>query len=158
MIQLNHQLWSYLSEGQKGLIKTGEFLLAEARKHPQPLSDYSYLVFPFAKAYEGFLKKIFLDKGFISQKDYLSDHFRIGKALNPHFAHESPQESVYQKIVNFCQSTKIADMLWNTWKRGRNLLVHYFPHNQLAITFQEAEVIINMIIQSMQTALAVFQP
>ena len=46
-------------------------------------TDYSYLVFPYAKLYEGFLKDIFLSAEIISQTEYVSDHFRIGKALSP---------------------------------------------------------------------------
>jgi len=77
--------WQYLSAGQKGLIEEGLYLLNNIKEHPDAnISDYSYLVFPFAKSYEGFLKKLFLDLGFISQQVYESDHFRIGRALNPH--------------------------------------------------------------------------
>ena len=53
-------LWSYLSDEQRGLILDGEQLLSDS-KHLTSISDYSFLVFPFAKAFEGFLKKLFLN-------------------------------------------------------------------------------------------------
>lgn len=158
MIDRKSFLWNYLSNGQKGLIETGEFLLGDANKHEKPLSDYSYIVFPFAKAYEGFLKQLFLDKGFIDQNQYQSDHFRIGKALNPNFAKEVPSESVYLKITNFCKSEELSKKLWGAWKRGRNLLFHYFPHNIHAITFLEAQDTINMVISAMDEAIVVCKP
>ncbi len=152
-IDKNSFFWNYLSLGQKGLIEEGLYLLEDLRDHPDiNISDYSYIVFPFAKAYEGFLKKLFLDCGFITQKQYESDHFRIGRALNPYLEKSLRFESVYDKIISFCGDKLLADQLWNMWKRGRNLVFHYFPHNLKALTFQEADVIISEMLDVMQKA------
>lgn len=152
-IDKNSFFWKYLSEGQKGLIEEGLYLLADIKEHPDAnISDYSYLVFPFAKAYEGFLKKLFLDLGFIPQQVYESDRFRIGKALNPHLEKILRHESIYDKIINLCGSRNLADELWDVWKKGRNLVFHYFPHNFRALTFQEAEGIIDRILKIMGKA------
>lgn len=143
--------WNYLSEGQKGLIEEGLFLLEDVKKHPDVrITDYSYLVFPFAKAYEGFLKKIFLDLKFIPQHIYEGDHFRIGKALNPHLEKFLRHESIYDKIVHLTGDKTLADKLWDVWRRGRNLVFHYFPHNFQALTLAKAEEIINEILEVMQ--------
>lgn len=158
MIEKNSQLWDYLSDGQKGLIETGKFLLSDAKANSKPLSDYSYIVFPFAKAYEGFLKQLFLDMGFISKNDYEGDRFRIGKALNPNFAKEAPQYSVYLKITNLYGNEEIAKKLWDAWKRGRNLLFHYFPHNLLAIDLSYAEEISRLIISVMKESFNKLKP
>ena len=48
------------------------------------ISDYSFLVAPIAKAYEGFLKDFFLQIGIIDKHAYNSDNLRVGKTLNPH--------------------------------------------------------------------------
>lgn len=154
MIDRNSYLWNYLSLGQKGLIETGEFLLKDAKEHDKPLSDFSYIVFPFAKAYEGFLKQLFLDMKFIDKHQYESDHFRIGKALNPNFAQERPDESVYLKISNYRGNEDLAKTLWDTWKYARNLLFHYFPHNLKAVLLTEAESDTTMIINAMEKALS----
>lgn len=145
--------WQYLSAGQRGLIEEGLYLLNDIKEHPDVnISDYSYLVFPFAKAYEGFLKKLFFDLGFIPQQVYEGDHFRIGRALNPHLEKILRHESIYDRIVNLCGSRDLADELWNVWKRGRNLVFHYFPHNFRALSLTDAENIINEMLIVMERA------
>ena len=147
--------WNYLSSGQKGLIEGGLYLLEDINKHPDArITDYSYLVFPFAKAYEGFLKKLFLDLGFIPQQVYESDRFRIGKALNPHLEKILRHESIYDKIIQRCGNQALADELWNVWRKGRNLVFHYFPHNLRALSLTDAENIINEMLVVMDRAVA----
>lgn len=156
IIDKNSFFWKYLSPGQKGLIEEGLYLLEDVKLHPDAkITDYSYLVFPFAKAYEGFLKQLFLDLGFISQKEYNSDHFRIGKALNPSLERRLRYQSVYDKVIYHCKDKNLADQLWSVWKRGRNLIFHYFPHNFKAITLIEAENIISEMLMVMEKAIEV---
>lgn len=143
--------WQFLSSGQKGLIEEGLYLLEDTKNHPDVrITDYSYLVFPFAKAYEGFLKKLFFDLGFIPQNVYESDRFRIGRALNPHLEKILRHESIYDKIVGVCGDRSLADELWNVWKKGRNLVFHYFPHNLRALQLTEAENIIDEMLTVME--------
>ncbi len=145
--------WNYLSAGQKGLIEEGLYLLEDIKTHPDArITDYSYLVFPFAKAYEGFLKKLFLDLKFIPLQVYESDHFRIGKALNPHLEKILRHESIYDKIISVCGNQALADELWNVWKKGRNLVFHYFPHNLHALSLTDAENIISEMLMVMERA------
>ena len=150
----NSVLWDYLSSEQKGLVEDGEVLLEYAHKMSRGVSDYSYMVFPFSKAYEGFLKKLFLDIKLMRPEDYYSDDIRIGKILNPHFVKE--YGSVYNKI---CRKgfedgeNLVAERLWTTWKKGRNLVFHYFPHNFRRLSYEEAKEIIEEIIGSMSFAM-----
>ena len=153
-VDRNSILWNYLSSGQKGLIEVGFHLLEDVRIHPDVrITDYSYLVFPFAKAYEGFLKKVFLDAGFITQSEYESERFRIGRALNPSLDKFLRQQSTYDKIVGKCGNRDIADRLWSVWKKGRNLVFHYFPHNLKSLTLAEAEQIIQNMLSVMEQSL-----
>ncbi len=112
--------------------------------------DYAFIVFPAAKAYEGFLKKLFLDLGFISEEDYFGKHFRIGKSLNPSLPKELRKNEVYGKIVNYCGGKKLADNLWDTWRICRNLTFHWFPNEKNTTTYQEAVDRVNMIIQAIE--------
>lgn len=140
-----------MSAGQKGLIEEGIYLLRDIQEHPDVnISDYSYLVFPFAKAYEGFLKKLFLDLKFISRNVYESNHFRIGRALNPSLEKKLRHESIYDRLVTLMGDNTLPDELWNVWKRGRNLVFHYFPHNLRALSLTEAENIINEMLLVME--------
>ncbi len=150
MISGTSQLWQYLSPDERSLVSDGELLIEDRKSHPnERLSDYSYLVFPFAKLYEGFLKQLFLDLQIISDRDYRSDHFRIGKALSPNLARRLGGRSAYGQIEErFGKS--LADKLWDTWKKGRNLVFHYFPQNYRKLTFEEAEGIITLITSTME--------
>lgn len=95
------------------------------------LHDYSFIVFPLAKAYEGFLKKWLFTNRLIDENDYLSDHFRLGKALNPSIEKKfRGRDYVYDKIVANCFDPHLADRLWDAWKQCRNLVFHYFPNHQ----------------------------
>lgn len=125
--------------------------------HVKELSDYSYLVFPFAKLYEGFLKQLFRDLGIITERDYQSAHFRVGKVLSPNMAGLLRQRSAYGQLTKR-YGIGLADTLWNTWKEGRNLVFHYFPHNFRRLSFEEANGIIRMIEISMADAVEVTRP
>jgi len=144
--------WPYLEEDLQELLKTTLLLIEKVKSWEVEFHDYSFLVFPAAKAYEGYLKKLFLDKGFITEEDYCGKHFRIGKALNPSLERRFREESVYDKIVNYCGGKELADLLWETWKTCRNLLFHWFPKEKRAITFGEAEERVAMIIKVIDTS------
>lgn len=151
--------WDYL-EGDLQELLTESFLIKEilegmgadlpAGKHK--FHDYSFVVFPAAKAYEGFLKKLFLDLKFITEEDYYGKHFRIGKALNPSLPKEIRYEGVYDKLVKYCQGHVLADKLWDTWRLSRNLVFHWFPNEKNAITVEEAGERIEMIIGAIDEA------
>ncbi|HCM38088.1 MAG: hypothetical protein UV61_C0009G0052 [Candidatus Gottesmanbacteria bacterium GW2011_GWB1_43_11] len=154
MLDENTALGRYISTGQLALIREGYYLIDDIKHHvpTNPVTDYSYLVFPFAKAYEGFLKQLFLDLGFIKIWQYESDHFRIGKELSPGLAKELKQRSIYTQLGHKFGNFELADKLWLMWKRGRNMIFHYFPHNLKAVTLVEAENIVEELMSVMQEA------
>jgi hypothetical protein len=147
-------LWEYLSQTQKDLIDEGQYLMNEViQDHAYRFKDYPFLIFPFAKAYEGFLKQLFKDVGFISHLDYISDHLRLGKLLSPHLIMKLGDKSLYEKI-RLNGSRELAETLWKTWKLGRNEIFHYFPHNIRAVTFDEANRTVGNILETMEIAYA----
>lgn len=156
-ISVSPQLWQYISPTQQDLLDQGDHLLAHAKESVAQnhfmFKDYSFVVFPFAKAYEGFLKQLFLDAQFIEKGEYNSDHFRVGKALTPFLVKRLRNRSVYKKICDSI-SCEFADKLWDTWKRGRNLVFHYYPHNIKSLTLEEAEEISLLIVRTMEEAVA----
>jgi hypothetical protein len=134
----------------KDLINEGLYLMNDVIKsHAYQFKDYSFLVFPFAKAYEGFLKQLFLDVKFISHLDYISDHLRLGKLLSPNLVNKLKERSLYKKIKDKA-GQELADKIWNAWKIGRNQVFHYYPHNLKALTFSQAENIIDNILSAME--------
>lgn len=152
--------WTYIEEDLQELLVASEFLTnvvkswgGDMPSGSKVFHDYSFIVFPAAKAYEGFLKKVFLDMNFITDEDYNGRHFRVGKALNP-FLEERfrDRESVYDKVAKHCGGKEIADILWNAWTNGRNLVFHWFPNEKKAVTFPEAEEKIRSIVYAMDMA------
>jgi hypothetical protein len=156
LVERTSLLWQYLSEEQRSLVEDGELLLENSHLIPKGLSDYSYLVFPFSKAYEGFLKKVFLDMKLIRPEEYYGDEIRIGRILNPHFNKE--YGSVYNRLCRKGISkngvNEVSEKLWTTWKNARNLVFHYFPHNFRRLTFEEAKGLVDEIIEAMSFALS----
>ncbi len=154
IISKNSQLWNYLIPEMRALASDGVLLIEDRKAHPnERLSDYSYLVFPFAKLYEGFLKQLFLDLHIIEKQDYTSDHFRIGKVLSPNLAERLGKHSAWRQLQKR-YGTALADQCWDTWKQARNLVFHYFPHNVRALTQKEAEALVSSVIDTMEEAVA----
>lgn len=152
--------WHYIEEDLQELLVASEFLTNVVRSWGGDLPsgskvfhDYSFIVFPAAKAYEGYLKKVFFDMGFITDEDYHGKRFRIGKALNPFLDKKYREnESVYDKIVSHCGGKELADTLWDAWTNGRNVVFHWFPDEKRAVSFNEAEEKIKQIVVAMDKA------
>ena len=145
-------LWNYLSPEQRSLASDGAFLVRDSNLHrDEEPTDYSYMVFPFAKMYEGFLKKLFYELHIINSRDFYSDHFRIGKALSPHLASRLGPRSVYLELSRRF-GENLAEDLWDTWKDARNLVFHYFPHNYRGLTREHAVILIDNLITVMEKA------
>lgn len=150
LVNKESAFWTYLSQGQRDLLEEGLYLMDDVIKNQAyQFKDYSFLVFPFAKAYEGFLKQIFRDKKLISRLDYISDHLRLGKLMSPNLIGKLGPDSLYLKIKDQ-YSQELADQVWNVWKDGRNQIFHYFPHNLKAISFNEARGICMDILRTME--------
>ncbi|MEK7526248.1 MAG: hypothetical protein AAB546_02115 [Patescibacteria group bacterium] len=151
--------WNYLEEDVRELIAESFLLLDIFQNRSQEgqdinkFHDYSFVVFPAAKAYEGFLKKLFFNLNFIFRDDYYGSRFRIGKALNPSLEEKYRSESVYDKLVDYTSDVKVADLLWVTWKDSRNMLFHWFPDEKRAITLEEAKIKLDEIIIAVEAAI-----
>lgn len=144
--------WNYLDEDIRELLVQSLNLLEQFKNNKDDFLDYSFLVFPAAKAYEGFLKKIFFDLKFVSREQFYSRNFRIGKSLNPFLPRELEWESVYKKIVEYAGDPELADMLWDTWKLSRNSTFHWFPEEKNAITYDEAMKRFELVISAIDAS------
>lgn len=143
--------WSYLEADLQELILQSLDLL-RVTNSLEAYRDYSFVVFPIGKAYEGFLKKFFYDVGFISSNDYYGTRFRIGKALNPSIeASEGDDWWVYKKLTKFCGGKSLPDRLWNAWKACRNEVFHWFPGQSRNMTRSEAQDCVNQIVAAIDS-------
>ena len=153
-LQLENRVWwSYLEEDLQELLSEAEVLDSQVDKWGETFHDYAFILFPAAKAYEGFLKKLFLDLGFITREDYYGKRFRIGKALNPSLEPiYRDKEGVYHKLVEYCGGDSLAKKLWQTWKKCRNLIFHWFPDEKNAVGKDEARRRLLLIAEVMDEA------
>ena len=150
MIMSSPQLFDdakkFLSPHQQNLISDVETILQKVDSTDK-VYDYSFFVAPIAKAYEGFLKDFFLKIGIISQDDYESERFRVGKTLNPSLRYK--RFSVFQKLADIHNDgEELAENLWTAWKFGRNEIFHYFPNISKDLTRGEAEERIDLLLKT----------
>lgn len=138
-----------LSSWQKELVRTSWELLAREERLQSNFSDYSFIVFPMAKAYEGFLKDFFYKIDLIDRITYENKHFRIGKAINPDISPSRRDgDWLYNDIAQMC-SPELAREMWDTWLECRNQIFHYFPNNERKISLQQATDRLEMIARIM---------
>lgn len=147
MTQVSPELMSeakkYLSPSQDSLVNDVAQVL-KSLEHDH-INDYSFLVSPISKAYEGYLKDFFLKTRIIDRYSYESDRFRVGKTLNPSLRYK--RFSIYQKLANLNEEGEVlAEKLWTAWKYGRNEIFHYFPNNLKNLSRDEAEDRITMLL------------
>lgn len=147
--------WRYLAEPMRDLAgQSYELLERESgRAEEDKYHDYSFVVFPMAKAYEGFLKKLFYDLGLINKRQYGGDRFRVGKALNPNLPKRYQWDWVYGKLVVFCGGDALPLQMWEAWKNARNKIFHFFPDHHEFINLEEARELIKELEKVMENAL-----
>ncbi|MDO8488279.1 MAG: hypothetical protein Q7S31_03110 [bacterium] len=150
----NTNWWKYLEEPMRDLVKESYLLMEREEKGGGDLHDYSFIVFPMAKAYEGFLKKLFFDLGLINKRQYEGDRFRVGKSLNPNLPKRYQWDWVYIDLVDKCHGEQLPGQMWDVWKRARNRIFHYFAGLHRFITLAEAKQLIGEMASTMEAALA----
>ncbi len=150
--------WNYVDDSLRDLMKESFDLVGQetARVEEQgqiPYHDYAYLVFPAAKAYEGFLKKVFLELKLLTVQQYYSDHFRIGRALSPTLPKMYRSGWVFGKLNNYCGGEKLPLSMWNVWKEARNRTFHFFPQHRECVTLEQAKQLVIRITEMMEEVL-----
>jgi hypothetical protein len=141
------------AEGQALVLQSIELYERELRLH-STISDYSFVVFPMAKAYEGFLKKFMYSVGMIDKNRYEHRQFRIGRSLNPDVSYHQRDESwLFDDISEMC-SPDLARSLWDAWIEARNHLFHYFPDQRYTVSIGQAGALLRMMSDVMEQALA----
>ena len=142
--------WNYLDKVQQDLIKQSLYLVEDEEKRPQALTDYSFVVFPAAKAYEGFLKKYLFVQGLINVQTYEGRRFRIGRSLNPDVHMDQRDEFwLYDDIVRIC-GDQTAREVWDVWLKCRNQVFHYFVKDPKQLSLEQARAYQNLIIDVMK--------
>ncbi|NMC35897.1 hypothetical protein GYA49_02520 [Candidatus Beckwithbacteria bacterium] len=150
---LHSKLWfQALPSAQKELLQQSLFILEDVDLSNKTFYDYSFIIMPAAKAYEGFVKDLLLKLQLISQAQYEGRRFRVGKALNPQLAQKAPDghEILYDDLAQVFRSEEMAAMLWQTWKLCRNRIFHYFVKDKQHITLPDAKKRLQQIVITME--------
>jgi hypothetical protein len=144
--QLFDEARKFLSPHQKNLVSDVQTVLNRIDSVDH-IYDYSFFVAPISKAYEGYLKDFFLKIGIISESDYESERFRVGKTLNPSLRYK--RFSVFQKLADIHEDgEELAENLWTAWKFGRNEIFHYFPNTSQDLTLSQAQERIDLLLKT----------
>lgn len=144
--------FSQLPKDQQELIELTIVLYEREQTLNSTLVDYSYIMFPFAKAYEGFLKHYLFDMGLISQKTFEGKRFRIGRALNPDIRDSQRDEFwLFDDVSQLC-GQQLARALWETWLECRNRIFHYFPDRNVHLSLTAVESHLQLLDETISSA------
>lgn len=158
--RLSSELLSFLLPDHRDLIQDSLLLMEQQRQlldepattSVPPISDFSFILFPMAKAYEGFLKLYFLRLGIITDAQYRGQSFRIGRSFNPDIVDRlRDHDWLYDDVARLC-SPDVARQLWQLWLDGRNHLFHFFPNDRYQLTYMEAEKLLRRFLVVMEDA------
>lgn len=139
----------YLPAELLPLVNQSLTLLRQAQRAPEQFDNYDYVVFPFAKAYEPFLKTYLYNLGLISERVYYSKKFSLGRALNPDVHLEQRDENWYfDDLVKKC-GEKVAREIWQTWLL-RNQLFHLYPGEIHQLSLPQAAAAIDKFIRAIE--------
>jgi hypothetical protein len=139
---------------QRELLSQSFSLLEDIVSDNKVFYDYSFVVMPASKAYEGFVKDLVYRLGLISEKRYRGKSFRVGKALNPQLAQSNPDqfEALYDDLERIYQSKELPEMLWQAWKECRNQVFHYFVDREKVINLNQAKQKLQQIMTAIEKA------
>lgn len=150
--------YQFLDHGMQDLVNQSYSLIQQEKKYAKPrYHDYSYILFPIAKAYEGFLKKYLYTLELIDESVLYDRYFRIGRSLNPDLPDKFKDDNwLFDDLLKICRQSQAGDLakkLWQAWVEGRNQLFHYyFPDHVKFINLIEAEKLVDQFVTAMDQA------
>lgn len=150
---VRESVWfSSLNPKQQRGVELSYLLYDREKRLDNSLSDYAFVVFPAAKAYEGFLKEFFFELGLIDQHTFEGKRFRIGRALNPDINQKQRDEWwLYDDVSRLCGEA-LASTLWNAWLECRNRVFHYYPTSVTALSLMQAHACVVELSQAIESA------
>ncbi|NCO12492.1 MAG: hypothetical protein COZ34_00600 [Candidatus Pacebacteria bacterium CG_4_10_14_3_um_filter_34_15] len=148
---LDSSWFLFMNDRHKRLVETAVILYEREIELKSSLEDYSFIVFPMSKAYEGFLKRSFLDLKLIDEHTFEGHRFRIGKALNPDM-HENQRDKywLFDDLEQICGHF-LARHLWETWLECRNRIFHFYAKDDNVISLETAGEKLLMLSNAMKS-------
>jgi ribonuclease HIII len=140
---LGEDIYNFLYEHDRETLLSATALLQTVEKVTLKLPDYSVLVMPFARAYEGFLLKLFCKVGLADEATVEADGhaIQIGKWL----------EEIEETIVDKWRHRHVVYDLDTAWSGCRNLLMHSDPGRDVRMeNLDQANREIGVVVRGME--------
>lgn len=145
--------YPFLDPYARDLVELSCSLYSREVRLSSVLTDYTFVVFPMSKAYEGFLKKYLYSVDLISKQSYYHKQFRIGRSLNPDISRSRQDEWwLYDEVERQCGKAT-ARLLWNAWIDCRNHLFHYFADEHRVVDIAGAKKLLLQLSEAMTAAM-----
>lgn len=145
----------YLGEEILKLRYDSILLLREFENSDKVFTDYSFVVSPMAKAYEGFLKKILVDVGAI-KKTELKDH--PGLSVNKFF--HPIDGSMIKYVSDKARERAIPAVIYTVYQECRNEIMHFdlYQHESKKVVkdINEADFFVRRIEDAIEKAYYTF--
>lgn len=146
--------FAILNNHGKRLIVLSEELYKREERLQSSYESYSFVVFPMAKAYEGFIKTYLHSVGILPRPGYSEYKFRIGRALNPDISeHRKNEWWLFDDLERAC-GLATARALWEAWIQCRNKIFHFYFDDEIPMPLPVAKKKILQISQAMDLAMS----
>ncbi len=136
------------------LRKDSNNLLKEANESTTYISDYSYIVFPMAKAYEGILKKVLVEAQLVKEEDIQYDpNVPINNYFNP-----VSNTTIFNLLADKVRDKSIPHTIYATYQECRNQILHYDSYRDNRLTsLNEVEFYLMRLDDAAQKAVDTFK-
>ena len=102
-------------------VKIFEDYNKEIEKSLHNMSDYSFLVLPMAKVYEGILKRVLVKTKILKEEDLLSNPtINVGGYFNPIGNHK-----IFDRLKDKARDKTVPHIIYSTYQECRNNILHY---------------------------------
>lgn len=118
------------------------------------LSDYSFLVLPMAKVYEGVLKRVLVDASIIKEEELLKNPaLNVGAYYNP-----VGNKNIFNHLKDKGRDKVIPYTIYSTYQECRNMIFHYdhYRDNRLT-TLDDAQFYVRRIEHAIDKAYETFR-
>ena len=117
-------------------------------------SDYSFLVLPIAKVYEGILKKILVDGGLLKEDDlFKNPSINVGGYYNP-----VGNNKIFKLLKDKARDKAVPHVIYSTYQECRNQILHYDQYRDNRIkSYEDAEFYCRRIIYAIEKAYETFK-
>jgi hypothetical protein len=129
-------------------------MLSFFKNSANKFSDYSFIVFPLAKVYEGILKKILVEANLITEAQLQQDpDFSISGYFNP-----TGNSKIFDSLKDKTRDKAVPYVIFATYQECRNQILHYDPYRDNRIkNIDTARFYIERILDAIDKAYDTFK-